>query len=127
MSKRDDLPGFLELMKRHGVNYNANMGYVAAGWFPILDRLIPKLQAMGWDGQVAQIKEKLARLRFYIGKGSEPLYAAITEAETESGRTCEECGAPGRSDSWAAKENSGWIRTLCGQHGEEQRKRNANP
>jgi hypothetical protein len=121
MKKRDDLPGFLELMKKHGLSYNANMGYVSAGWFPILERLFPKLKGLGWDGKVDQIKEKFGKLRIYVANGSEPIYSAIAEAETESGKACEDCGAPGRSDSWAGKENSGWIRTLCEQHGKERR------
>lgn len=88
---------------------------VGPGWSSILRRLIPDLEALGWDGRVTQVKEKFGGLRFYTGACSKETYDAIhnriSQAEAESYRTCEECGAPGGSDP--KKRPVGWIKTLC--------------
>jgi hypothetical protein len=126
LEPQEERAKFLELMRRHGISYDVRMGYVGAGWLPILDRLIPRLQLLGWDGRLLQVKSKFGGLRFYVSQPSEALHRAIRGAEDESCKTCEECGAPGIADSWAGKENSGWIMTLCPQHGEARRSQNAS-
>jgi hypothetical protein len=83
---------------------------VGPGWHGILERLIPKLEAMGWDGALHQVKEKFGGLRFYIGCGSLEMFAAIDDAELESFKTCEDCGKPGE-----LRRNRSWWRTLCGK------------
>lgn len=83
---------------------------VDKGWTPILKSLIADLLEMGWDGTVYQVKEKFAGLRFYIGEGSDAIYARINDAENSSLRTCEYCGAPGKLEHL----NGGyWLKTLC--------------
>ncbi|OGQ55783.1 MAG: hypothetical protein A3J24_08805 [Deltaproteobacteria bacterium RIFCSPLOWO2_02_FULL_53_8] len=92
------------------------------GWFAIIDRLscaceneIELLISRGVDKtlwpRVAQIKEKLCGLRFYVnGQISDQLRSQILQAvddEGESYRTCELCGAAGR-----LREGS-WLRTYC--------------
>ena len=92
------------------------------GWFAIIDRLssacedeIGLLISRGGDEmlwpRVAQIKEKLVGLRFYVnGHISDQLRSQILQAvddEGENYRTCELCGAAGR-----LREGS-WLRTYC--------------
>jgi hypothetical protein len=80
---------------------------VGPGWHGLLDGLVPKLLALGWDGHVAQVKEKFGGLRFYVGAATDEVHDAINEAEAKSFETCEQCGAPGKP------RDGGWIKTLC--------------
>lgn len=57
-----------------------------------------------------QVKEKFGDLRFYYRGGDERIDGVVRMAESMSGRTCEDCGAPGTHSS------GGWIRTLCEEH-----------
>ena len=96
------LPGFcvfddtgydLELAKRS----------VGKGWHGILDRLWAVKPP---EARVEQVKEKFGGLRVYAS-GSEAFFKSIDEAESESYRTCEECGKPGIC------RPHGWRLTLC--------------
>jgi len=118
------LKSFLVLMQKYGIDYNGRMGYVNTGWHPILERLIVRLIGLGWDKQIEQVKEKFGRLRFYTGRCSDAIFEAIGEAESESSHTCEECGQPGKSDTWIKPGKIGWVLTLCDTHGAERRKKN---
>jgi hypothetical protein len=72
-------------------------GYtVGLGWLPLIERLIVRLIALGWNREVAQIKPKFGGLRFYVGVATDAMHEAIQEAEEESLRTCDACGLPGR-------------------------------
>jgi hypothetical protein len=64
----------------------------------------------------SQVKEKFGTLRFYTYGGDDYCHGVIDMAEYMSGRTCEECGTPGKRTS------GGWISTLCEKHAEEQGK-----
>ena len=57
-----------------------------------------------------QVKEKFGTLRFYFGGGDAYTDGIVSMAESMSGHTCEDCGAPGTST------NGGWIRVLCDKH-----------
>jgi len=57
--------------------------------------------------KAAQVKEKFGGLRFYMTCGTDEIYDLISEAETLSCKTCEECGKPGEERA------TGWIHTLC--------------
>jgi hypothetical protein len=83
---------------------------VGPGWSGIIDRLVRDLLALNWDGELMQVKEKFGGLRFYIGSGSDAIFDRIAQAEEESDRTCETCGAPGKA------RGGGWILTLCDTH-----------
>jgi len=89
---------------------------VGPGWEDIVRRLVTDLFALGWDGDLHQIKEKFGGLRFYIGVGNEALWKRIDQAEDESMRTCEQCGQPGETSSWGGY----WINALCPAHGKER-------
>jgi len=57
-----------------------------------------------------QVKEKFGGLRFYVQAATDKHYKYITFAESMSYRTCEECGAPGKTYT------DGWHTTLCDVH-----------
>ena len=59
-----------------------------------------------------QIKEKFGGLRFYVHAASDKQWGYISFAESMSYRTCEECGAPGKTYT------DGWHKTLCDIHAE---------
>ena len=94
------------------------------GWFEILDKLmanmsnyiksLPKYKKFVVD--IVQVKEKFGTLRIYISEGDDKIYGLIRDAEIESSKTCEICGA---------KENvgrtQGWIVTCCKNCFEEGR------
>ena len=56
---------------------------------------------------IEQIKEKFGTLRFYYRGGDDYISGLVAMAESMSGVTCEECGAPGEGNY------NGWIRTIC--------------
>ena len=58
----------------------------------------------------SQVKEKFGGLRFYVQAATDKHYQYITFAESMSYRTCEECGAPGKTYT------DGWHTTLCDIH-----------
>jgi hypothetical protein len=57
-----------------------------------------------------QVKEKFGGLRFYVQAATDKHYSYINFAESMSYRTCEECGAPGKTYT------DGWHTTLCDIH-----------
>lgn len=81
---------------------------VGSGWGGIIDALVPKLFAAGWDGGLLQVKEKFGGLRFYVASGNDEIFDAIKEAEGKSIVTCEITGKPGK-----LRTDLGWVTTLC--------------
>jgi len=57
-----------------------------------------------------QVKEKFGGLRFYVQAATDKHYNYISFAESMSYKTCEECGAPGKTYT------DGWHMTLCDIH-----------
>jgi hypothetical protein len=57
-----------------------------------------------------QVKEKFGGLRFYVNGATDKHWNYITFAESMSYRTCEDCGAPGKTYT------DGWHTTLCDIH-----------
>lgn len=94
------------------------------GWWPILEALCGQIQHhIDWKNKqgnvvhqvtVAQIKEKFGGLRFYYGGGDDAIDGMVRMAESWAARSCEECGAPGKS------RDGGWIKTLCDKHFDER-------
>ncbi len=92
----------------------------ADGWFNIIDQLCANIQGhIDWkakNGHVVpqvvaeQVKEKFGTLRFYYRGGDEAIDGMVRMAESMSGVTCEDCGAPGTTGG------QGWIKTLCETH-----------
>lgn len=85
------------------------------GWYELiknlslkLERVIESLPADQREHyRASQVKEKFGSLRVYLTASTEEMEDCILEAEEESARTCEDCGAPGELRS------GGWLRTLC--------------
>jgi len=100
---------------------------VDEGWWPILEELCASIQyhTDWWNKNrenrpvieqvvVQQIKEKFGGLRFYYEGGDDTIRGMVRMAEAWASRTCETCGAPGKS------RDSGWIKTLCDEHEAER-------
>jgi hypothetical protein len=103
---------------------------VDKGWWPILQALCANIQHhIDWWNKnhekhpiveqvvVEQIKEKFGGLRFYYTGGDEKIQGMVRMAEAWADRSCEECGAPGRT------REGGWIKTLCDHHEAERQER----
>ena len=58
----------------------------------------------------SQVKEKFGGLRFYVNGATDKHWNYISIAENFSYRTCEQCGAPGKTYT------DGWHTTLCDIH-----------
>jgi hypothetical protein len=69
-----------------------------------LDEETPKVPV------AVQVKEKFGGLRFYVQAATDKHYNYINFAESMSYRTCEECGAPGKTYT------DGWHATMCDIH-----------
>ena len=85
---------------------------IPLGWFDLIETLVQKLIAAGWDRQVAQVKQKWGGLRFYVGGASPAMARLIARAEKRSLKICEEYGRPG------VLCNADFVRTLCDAHAE---------
>lgn len=86
---------------------NARMGGVGNGWVPILEEMFDKLKAIGWEGDVSQIKEKFGILRIYLTEETDEVEEIVREAEDKSAKVCEFCGSPGTLGG------EYWLKTLC--------------
>jgi hypothetical protein len=92
---------------------------VLDGWEPLLRRLSAKLEPYAVKLRIAagQVKEKFGGVRFYLSwdrpttgpkEAWAAIHRAIEQAERESARTCEECGARAEGHT-----SNGWLRTRC--------------
>lgn len=80
------------------------------GWIPIGKALDGFLQLTDPGYKVLQAKEKFGGLRYYTGPLSDLGHRFVQLAEDLSLKTCEVCGAPGKT------RPGGWIVTLCDEH-----------
>lgn len=110
------------LLDRYNIAPPPCGAYIPDGWFPLIERLIVDLIALGWDRDCQQIKVKFGGLRFYIGSGDaamlesihDKIRARITAAEDEAREVCIVCGAPG------SFRNSNGRFVACVAHGAEK-------
>lgn len=96
------------------------------GWYNIIDTLCATIVNRQYnkiirkeelDQVVAtQVKEKFGSLRFYYNGGDDYVDGAVSLAESLSERTCEKCGAPGKS------RGQGWYYTACDEHTRDEDK-----
>ncbi len=78
-----------------------------------IDHATAKLEEETLKVPVAvQVKEKFGGLRFYVHGATDKHYQYISFAESMSYRTCESCGAAGKTYT------DGWHTTLCDIHAE---------
>ncbi len=96
-----------DLLKKYGIENPRCGAGCGDGWLPMIEELIQKLIAAGWDKDCTQIKEKFGGLRFYIGAGTSEIHNLCAEYEDRSFKVCEACGAPGKV------VGTDWIATLC--------------
>jgi hypothetical protein len=86
------------------------------GWIVLIDTLFSKIENhlrtcdadANKDFVIEQIKEKFGSLRFYAMNADMEIYEMINEAEAESSKTCDECGAAG-----VLSIRQRWYKTLC--------------
>ena len=83
---------------------------VGPGWTRLIKDLVKDITAMGWDGEIFQVKEKFGGLRAYIGSASDEIRERIDQAERLSYFICERCGKQG------LPRGPGWYKTLCETH-----------
>jgi hypothetical protein len=91
---------------------------VGDGWYKLLLRLCNKIQAelnkapevVRKEFRVVQVKEKFGSLRVYTQSGTNQIENEIAKAESESLRTCENCGKKGNQEGCGY-----WISVLCGR------------
>lgn len=95
---------------------------IGDGWIDLVGQLIRDIIETGDEWKIAQIKSKFGGLRFYVETESDAVRSLIRQAEIESGRLCEECGAPAKTQSVHR-----WVVTLCPKHMTEEESRYASP
>lgn len=85
------------------------------GWNDIIIRCNRKLEMLDPEYRILQIKEKFGALRYYyetdvkIVSVKEAMDRYVRQAELESAKTCEFCGAEGKLMS----RKMGWMKTRC--------------
>lgn len=112
-SLSDKWQGFITL-KKQKVESKWVFDCVGEGWHQLLNDLFENMLKLGWDGDIDQVKEKFGALRIYISQSDENLYGLIEEAENQSLKICEKCGKRAKCSGWG----TGWMKTLCEEHGE---------
>jgi len=104
----------------------------ADGWYVLLEKLCDCIQSYVDDNahldiaqvEVTQIKEKFGGFRFYNTGGDNRTDGMVWFAERMSYAICEQCG----SAKNVFQNKKGWIRTLCSDCVEKNKKdkKNAN-
>lgn len=80
------------------------------GWFDILHEMCRKIDALGHDDLCfVQVKEKFGGLRAYTNFHYDDVEKIISEAESKSYKTCENCG----TTETTRTRGGGWVTTLC--------------
>ncbi|MGW6145532.1 hypothetical protein [Streptomyces sp. NPDC055140] len=99
------------------------LSVVGPGWRPLLIRLHEQLLALAPDYRLEELTPKLGGLRIYVadrfeddgefdGTWADTAGRLAEAVELEAEKTCEDCGAPGRT-SFHGDRHGTWIRTLC--------------
>lgn len=86
------------------------------GWFDLIDALCELLQFdIDHNGtpqiHARQVKEKLGTLRFHTSQSTDEQNGMISFAQSMSGRICEVCGNPGKTQVVGS-----YIATRCPEH-----------
>lgn len=94
-----------------------NRGAVGAGWNDLLREMFERMFALGWNGELLQVKEKFGGLRVHLGQNpdgqhiNDLLWDLTNEYERRSLTICERCGGFPAD----VKNLGGWLKTHCGQ------------
>lgn len=113
--KENSIAPFIDAIKRKGKE--PNQWQIADAEEALENKAFREVQDHVEHVTVAQIKEKFGGLRFYYDGGDEQVSGMVRMAEAWAGRTCEECGKPGK------QRGGGWIQTLCDEHEEERQRK----
>lgn len=81
------------LLARYDIRTHDDAHDLPAGWLPLVERLLMRLVALGWDRRLAGAKEKMGLLSFEVETATPEIRAAIDHAEIESAKVCEVCSA----------------------------------
>ncbi len=81
---------------------------VGSGWIALVIDCLQKFEALDFDIQVLQIKEKFGGLRIYVDNNTAQVGEIIKAAEEKVMKTCESCGEPGKLCS-----DCGWMMVRC--------------
>lgn len=93
------------------ITFEEAVKYIGKGWHGTVLTAMIDMYALGWNGEVRQIKEKFGTLRFYIGAANEEVRERATGCELSTYVMCEECGSHGE-----LRDDLGWDKTLCDGH-----------
>ena len=121
MMKAEDMDAFL---KYHEIKYSYNPDVIinesylecSSGWYKLIAELIEDLIKLGWNKEVAQVKEKFGTLNFYINEGSDEIFDRIVKAQKDSATICEFTGKPGK-----LRTELSWIKTLSDEEFEKRK------
>jgi hypothetical protein len=86
------------------------------GWHNLVRDGLEEMFAVGWLGEVTQIKEKFGSLRLYVntqtkeGFSSAAVDDIVERMETATQNICCVCGEP---KTWTSK---GWVMFFCDDH-----------
>lgn len=93
-----------------------------SGWWSLIERASERLESYIWEHfrddpdhpRAYSVKQKFGRLEIYLTYYDSTLQKIVDDARTESLRTCEVTGKPGK-----LRMDLGWIRTLCDEEYEK--------
>lgn len=94
----------------HTIKWNANVNDPDYEWIAFVPREERKVPEEIEQVVAIQVKEKFGGLRFYYYGGDDYIRGVVDLAESLSYKTCEICGAPGKSN------DEGWVTTRCKNH-----------
>jgi hypothetical protein len=78
----------LALFAKHDISYVPDLvREIDSAWIPIVDDLFTHLIRLGWDRQLAQVKEKFDELRVYIDDTTPEMQRRIHDAVVRSRET----------------------------------------
>lgn len=107
----ENSPDLDRVLNRFASGRRAAVG-TGRGWHRIIADLDQRIEQLDPEMRYSSIKTKLAGLRVYLDRSaSDEIQATVQAAEQKAGRTCEECGHPGRFVKVVG------YRTLCDVHG----------
>lgn len=84
-----------KLFEKYGIEDTLCGSEVGPGWISIIDDMLERMIARGWNKDLSQIKSKFCQLRVYYNCApdmAEDLKKIVAEAESFCNISCEECG-----------------------------------
>lgn len=84
-----------ELFVKHEIDDTLCGSEVGPGWISIIDDMLDRMIARGWNKDLSQIKSKFCQLRVYYNSTpdmADDLKKIVDEAESLCNIACENCG-----------------------------------